>query len=255
MTNRSSSWRFNTSNVCGSNLPVGARWEEASELGWQQPIVHFVFQSEELAERAHLAFGFTNTSAPFSVTSERVGAEYQVKFRYVGEAVFQPDQQLVVYYNGAPAGWLWILPYLVSGKIKWFSLSDSTKWQIQNPVVKALVEGGTIPGLPLSTSDNEGSDALEITIEQSYAEWNGDAIVDLEYRCVDGHGSYVTKTFFTADVKEIEAGGDELLIFVHGRWYDWFADWDIEEVLGLAGTLDEIIWGDNKIQMSFDVGN
>ena len=217
--------------------------------------MHFVFQSEALAERAHLAFGFTNTSAPFAVTQERVGAEYQVKFQYIGERVYQPNQQLIVYYNGAPAGWLWILPYLVGGRIGWYNNHNRTGWQIQNPVGVALTENGTIPGLPINPRGDETTDALEITIEQSYAEWSESVDVNFEFRCYDSNGEYVTKTFGTQDVGDIDASADLLDIYFHGKWADWFRDWDIVEVAGLSGTLNALIWDNNQIEVEFDEGD
>lgn len=255
IANNERTWRFNTSNVCGSYLPVGARWDEIEREGWHHPIVHFVFQSEALAERAHLAFGFTNTSAPFAVTQERVGAEYQVKFQYIGERVYQPNQQLVVYYNGAPAGWMWILPYLVGGRIGWYNNRNRTGWQIQNPAGVAFTENGTIPGLPIKPRGDETTDALEITIEQSYAEWSESVDVNFEFRCYDSNGEYVTKTFGTQDVGDIDASADHLDIYFHGQWADWFRDWDIVEVTGLTGTLNALIWDNNQIKVEFDEGD
>lgn len=255
IANNQKTWRFNTSNVCGSNLPVGARWSEIEREGWRQPIVHFVFQSEALAERAHLAFGFTNTSAPFAVTQERIGAEYQVQFQYIGGPVYQPNQQLVVYYNGATAGWLWILPYLVAGRIGWNNNHDRARWQIHNPLTEALTENGTIPGLPIAPRDNETTDALEITIEQSYAEWSESVDVNFEFRCFDSNGEYVVKTFGTQDVAAVDASTDLLDINFLGQWDNWFREWDITEVTGLTASLDTILWDNNQIQMSFDVGD
>lgn len=255
IANNQRKWRFNTSNVCGSNLPVGARWDEIEREGWQKPIVHFVFQSEALAERARLSFGFTNTSAPFAVTQERIGAEYRVQFQYIGGQVYQPNQQLVVYYNGAPAGWLWILPYLIAGQIGWYSRRDRARWQIQNPAEEAIVENSTIPGLPIAPRGDETTDALEITIEQSYAEWSESMDVNFEFRCFDSNGEYVTKTFGTKDVGDIDASADVLVIYFHGKWADWFRDWDIVEVEGLTGDLNTILWDSNQIEFSIDVGN
>lgn len=217
--------------------------------------MHFVFQSEALAERAHLAFGFTNTSAPFAVTQERIGAEYQVQFQYIGDRVYQPKQQLVIYYNGAPAGWLWILPYLVSGQIGLYGKRGREKWQIQNPLTEALTETDSIPGLPITTRGDETTDALEITIEQSYAEWSESVNVDIEFRCYDSNGEYVTKTFGTQDVVDIDASADVLVIYFHGQWGDWFRDWDIVEVTGLTGSVANILWGSNLIEFGLDVGN
>jgi len=214
-----------------------------------------VFQSEELAERAHLAFGFTNTSAPFLVTSERIDAEYQVKFRYIGEAVFQPDQQLVVYYNGAPAGWLWILPYMVSGQISWFSQWNPTRWQKQNPIDSAIVEGGTIPGMPIQTQGNETSDALVLTIDQAYAQWSDEVNIDLTFTGVDQDGNELTMTFFNKDVVDVDVNTDELTLFINGKWVDWLNDWDFVQVTQLSAVLDVIVWGENRIQMIFEVGN
>lgn len=215
--------------------------------------MHFIFQSEVLAERAHLAFGFTNTSAPFAISQERAGAEYRVEFRYIGGAVFQPDQQLVIYYNGAPAGWLWIKPYLVAGQMSWVD-GTPTRWQIQNPLAEALVENGTIPGLPISTHDNESPDALRMTIEQAYAQWSFSGNLNLEFRCNDSNGDFVTKTFTSDDVDEVEFTDSELIVHISDQWADWFDKWDIAEVLGLTASLDEIIWDNNQIQVSFDVG-
>lgn len=223
-------------------------------MDWHQPIVHFVFQTEELAERAHLSFGFTNTLAPFAISQERVGAEYRVESRYIGEAVFQPGQQLVVYYNGAPAGWLWIMPYLVAGQMSWID-GTPTRWQIQNPMAEALVENGTIPGLPISTRGNESPDALRMTIEQAYAQWSFSGTLNLEFRCNDSNGDYVTKTFTSDDVDEVEFTDSELIVHISDKWAGWFDEWDIAEVLGLSASLDEIIWDNNQIEVSFDVGD
>jgi len=225
-------------------------------MGWNQPIVHFVFQTEELAERAHLAFGFTNTSAPFSVTSERIGAEYQVKFRYIGEAVFQPGQQLVVYYNDAPAGWLWILPYMVSGNVSWYQEWNPVRWQMQNPLDPAIFEFDYIPGMPIVTQGNDNADALQLTIDQPYARWSDSGMIDLTYFCIDRDQNEVYKTFFNDDVLDVDrSGGDEMVIYVHNQWKDWWDDWGLGEVYQLAATLDTINMGNFTLQMSFDVGS
>lgn len=255
IANNERTWRYNTSNVCGSYLPVGARWDEIEREGWQHPIVHFVFQDEALAERAHLAFGFTNTSAPFAVTQERIGAEYQVKFQYIGGPVYQPNQQLVIYYNGAPAGWLWILPYLVAGQIGWYNNTSQTRWQIQNPLAEALTENGSIPGLPIDTQDNQSPAALRVTIEETYAEWSQELGMQLDFRCVDRNGEYATKSFGYDDLDEIEQGAFELIIHISNDWNYWFTEWGIAQVTGLTATIDNIIWDNNQIQMSFDVGD
>lgn len=225
-------------------------------MGWQQPIVHFVFQTEELAERAHLDFGFTNTSAPFSVTSERVGAEYQVKFRYIGEAIFQPDQQLVVYYNGAPAGWLWILPYMVSGKVSWYQDWNPVRWQMQNALDPAIFEFDYIPGMPIVTQGNNNGDALQLTIDQPYAHWSDSGYVDVTFYCIDRDQNEVYKTFFNEDVTDVDrSGGDEMVIYFHNQWKDWYDEWGLGEVYRVAATLDEIIIGNFGLEMSFDVGS
>lgn len=217
--------------------------------------MHFVFQSEALAERAHLAFGFTNTSAPFAVSQERIGAEYQVKFQYVGGAVYQPNQQLVIYYNGAPAGWLRILPYLVAGQIGWYNYTSQARWQIQNPLAEALTENGSIPGLPIDTQDYQSPDALRVTIEETYAEWSQELGMQLDFRCVDRNGEYATKSFGYDDVDEVEQGAFELIIHISNDWNYWFTEWGIAQVTGLTATIDNIIWDNNQIQMSFDVGD
>lgn len=225
-------------------------------MGWEQPIVRFVFQSEELAERAHLTFGFTNTSAPFTISQERVGAEYRVTFQYIGEVVFQPDQQLVVYYNGAPAGWLWILPYMVSGKISWYQEWNPARWQMQNPLANAIIEGGTIPGLPISTINNESGDALQITIDQAYARWAQTSNIDVTFRGLKGNDERFYKSFFDEDVNDVDtSGGDEMVIYFHDRWVDWWNDWNIKEIREVDATLDEIIWGNYTLQMTFEAGS
>lgn len=225
-------------------------------MGWQQPIVHFVFQTEELAERAHLSFGFTNTSAPFAISQQRVGAEYRVEFRYISEAVFQPDQQLVVYYNGAPAGWLWILPYMVSGQISWYQEWNPARWQMQNPLANAIIEGGTIPGLPIWTINNKSGDALQLTIDQPYAKWTETPNIDVTFWGINGHYDEFYKSFFNDDVSDVDSSpGDEMVIYFHDRWVDWWDEWDIAEVRRVAATLDEIVIGDFTLEMSFDTAN
>lgn len=225
-------------------------------MDWHQPIVHFVFQTEELAERAHLAFGFTNTSAPFAISQERVGAEYRVTFRYIGEAVFQPDQQLVIYYNGAPAGWLWILPYMVSGQISWYQEWNPARWQMQNPIANAIIEGGTIPGLPIWAINNQSGDALQLTIDQAYARWSQSPLIDVTFRGIKGNDDRFYKSFFTDDVIDVDSSaGDEMVIYFHGQWVDWWNDWDIAEIREVDATLDEILIGDFSLEMTFEAGS
>ena len=144
---------------------------------------------------------------------------------------------------------------MVSGQIGWYGKQDRTRWQLQNPRAEALTENGSIPGLPIAPRDDETTDALEITIEQSYAEWSESMDVNFEFRCFDSNGEYVTKTFGTQDVVDIDASADILVIYFHGQWGDWFRDWDIVEVTGLTGELNTILWDNNQIEMDFDVGD
>ena len=178
-----------------------------------------------------------------------------MKFQYLGEAVFQPDQQLVIYYNGAPAGWLWILPYMVSGQISWFSQWNPARWQMQNPLDNAIVEGGTIPGMPIQTQGNESNDALVLKIDQAYAQWSDEVNIDLTFKGVERDGNELTMTFFNEDVVDVDVNTDELTIFIHGKWVNWFYDWDFVQVQKVEATLDEIIIGDFVLQMSFSAGN
>lgn len=126
---------------------------------------------------------------------------------------------------------------------------------MQNPLDNAIVEGGTIPGMPIHTQENESSDALLLTIDQSYAQWSDEVNIDLTFKGVDQDGNELTMTFFNEDVVDVDVNTDELTIFIHGKWVDWLNDWDFVQVGQLAAALDEIVWGENRIQMRFEVGN
>lgn len=240
-----------SSNVCGDSLPVGSRWDEDEESGWEVPVVHFVFQSVEAAERARLSFGFTDASAPFTISAERVGAEYQVRFNYIGEPTYQPSQQMVVYYNGAPAGWLWLLPYLVSGEI---SLGDKWgwgKWQLPCPGIGTALEGGTIPGLPISIALEEAGVMLSVTIDQPYAQWEQPIGVDITFRCRTQEDTFSYKNFLTEDVEDIDWSEDAITIYMAPEYKAWW-DEGLVEVVGLAGVIDIIKWGDSYVDVDFD---
>lgn len=242
---------FYSSNVCGSSLPVGSRWNEIEETGWKVPVVHFVFQSEELAERAHLAFGFTNAAAPFTISVERVGAEYQVKFNYIGELTYQPNQQLVVYYNGAPAGWLWLLPYMVSGEISLGEKWGWGKWQQACPRTNTMLEGGTIPGLPFTIVSERSGVVLNMTIDQPYAQWVQPMGVDVQFICRNFDDERVLKQFFTEDVEDIDWSEDAITIYFAPEYDEWFND-GIAIVEGIAGIIDSISWGDSMLQIDIN---
>ena len=243
-----------SSNVCGDSLPVGSRWDEIEESGWEVPVVHFVFQSEEMATRARLSFGFTNASAPFTISAERVGAEYQVKFNYIGEPTYQPNQQLVVYYNGAPAGWLLLLPYLVSGEISLAEKWGWGKWQVSCPGTFTLLEGGTIPGLPFNTASERSGVLLSMTIDQPYAQWTNPINLDVQFHCINRDDDHVLKSFLTKDVEDIDWSEDEITIYMAPEYDEWWDD-GIIAVDGFSGIVDAITWGDSLLQIDIDTDN
>ena len=214
-------------------------------------MVHFVFQSEELAERAHLAFGFTNATAPFTISAERVGAEYQVKFNYIGQPTYQPNQQLIVYYNGAPAGWLWLLPYMLSGAIRLGDKWEWGKWQQACPTTLTMLEGGTIPGLPIGIALERTQVKVSISIDQPYAEWIEPALVDVTFECRNQEGKIVYKNFLTDKVEDIDFGKDYMDIYIASEYYNWW-DEGIVNVEGFAGVFDTIKWGDSTIGLDFN---
>lgn len=108
--------------------------------------------------------------------------------------------------------------------------------------------------MPIQTQGNESSDTLILMIDQAYAQWSDKVNIDLTFKGVDQGGKELTMTFFNKDVIDVDVNSDELTLFIHGKWVNWLYDWDFVQVTQLSAVLDEIVWGENRIQVRFEVG-